>query len=168
MNYIDSSWLPESVLTVHPYRAPCGYYRTRPMHMCRYSPSVMRVRVSRSRHPLARTHTLSMLINVCITRRLQVINYSAFVVRFSVLLARYRTAPARLCHRPVSHLSRLARECPLMTACLFYDVVKLALLKLSLRDVAEQPPNSRRALMVIEPFSRRDTRDKIGPSEIVA
>lgn len=31
--------------------------------------------------------TLCMLINVCITRCLQVINYSALVVRFSVLLA---------------------------------------------------------------------------------
>lgn len=37
--------------------------------------------------------TLCMLINVCIRRRLQIINYSA-PVRFSVLLARYQPVSA--------------------------------------------------------------------------
>lgn len=94
MNYVD----PRGYRAGHPrgshtYRASrCGSSST-------YTCVPLLVAERNARTPLVVALlllTLCTLINVCITRRLQVINYSALVVRFSVLLARYRTAPTRL------------------------------------------------------------------------
>lgn len=109
-----------------------------------------------------------MLINVCITRCLQIINYSVFVIRFSVLLARSCERLRCLSAFSDSFLASV-RVFSLMTLRLFYDTIKPTFLMRAYCYVTPRSHWSRRhALMVIELFSlRNESRDLHGDRNAV-